>query len=86
MTKKHIWIIRVAALWTFYVWAVLVRNMIIDHNNSLAFRAVHIGLAIISFAFAAGTWWVSNAISKELKFRKKTKATGPDQVLMTPLK
>lgn len=86
MTKKHIWIVRVAALWTFYVWAVLVRNMIIDHTNSLAFRAVHIGLAIISFAFAAGTWRVSNVMSKELKVRKKAKASGSDQVLINPQK
>lgn len=67
MTKKHVLILRVAAIWTFYVWAVLVRNMIIDHSNTLAFRAVHIGLAIISFALAAATWWVSNVISRELK-------------------
>lgn len=67
MTKKHVWIIRAAALWTFYVWAVLVRNMVIDHTNSLAFRVVHIGLAIISFAFAGATWWVSNLLSKNIR-------------------
>lgn len=86
MTKKHIWIVRVAALWTFYVWAVLVRNMIIDHTNSLAFRAVHIGLAIISFGFAAATWWVSNAMSRELKSRKKVRSADSDQVFMNPIK
>lgn len=69
MTKKHVWIVRAAALWTFYVWAVLVRNMIVDTTNTLAFRLVHIGLAIISFAFAAAIWWVSNLISREIKSR-----------------
>jgi hypothetical protein len=69
MTKKHVLIIRVAAVWTFYVWAVLVRNMIIDHSNTLAFRVVHIGLAVVSFSLAAATWWASNAISREIKSR-----------------
>lgn len=69
MTKKHVWIIRLASIWTFYVWAVLVRNMVIDHTNTLAFRAVHIGLAVISFAFAGAIWWVSNLISREIRTR-----------------
>lgn len=71
MTKKHVWIIRAASIWTFYVWGVLVRNMVVDRTDSLAFRAVHIGLAIISFAFAVAIWWVSNLISKEIKVRKR---------------
>lgn len=71
MTKKHVWIIRAASIWTFYVWGVLVRNMVVDRTDSLAFRAVHIGLAIISFAFALAIWWVSNLISKEIKVRKR---------------
>lgn len=69
MTKKHVWIIRAGSIWIFYVWAVLVRNMIVDHTDTLAFRAVHIGLAIISFAFASAAWWVSNVMSKETKAR-----------------
>lgn len=71
MTKKHVWILRAASLWTFYVWAVLVRNMIFDRTNTLAFRAVHIGLAIVSFAFAAVTWRISNSMAREIKLRKR---------------
>ena len=69
MSKKHVWILRVSSLWTFYVWAVLVRNMIVDRTNTIGFRAVHIGLAIVSFAFAAATWRISNSMSKEIKMR-----------------
>lgn len=70
MTKKHVWILRTASLWTYYVWGVLVKNMIVDRTNTLAFRAVHIGLAIISFGFATVTWRISNSMSKEVKGRK----------------
>ena len=72
MTKKHVWILRAISVWTFYVWAVLVRNMIVDRANTLEFRAVHIGLAVVSIAFAAITWRISNYMSKEIKVRKKS--------------
>lgn len=86
MTKKHVLILRVAAIWTFYVWAVLVRNMIIDHTNTLAFRAVHIGLAVVSFALAAATWWVSNAISRELKSRGNLAKQSSEASVLDPQK
>ncbi len=37
------------------MWAVLVRNMWVDHVHTFAFRAVHIGLAVVSLVFAAAT-------------------------------
>ncbi len=73
MMKKHVWFLRAGSLWTFYVWAVLVRNMIIDRTDTVAFRAVHIGLAIVSFAFAALTWQISNSMAKEIKLRKRSR-------------
>ena len=71
MTKKHVWILRAGSLWTFYVWAVLVRNMIFDRTNTVAFRVVHIGLAIVSFAFATITWRISNSMAREIRMRKR---------------
>jgi len=38
-----------------FVWAVLIKNMIGDNDHSVGFRAVHIGLALISIGLAAGT-------------------------------
>ncbi len=78
MTKKQVWILRIASLWTFYVWAVLVRNMIIDRTNTLAFRAVHIGLAIVSFVFAAATWRISNSMAKEIKLKRRSRESLPE--------
>jgi hypothetical protein len=36
--------------------------MIVDRTNTAGFRAVHIGLAVVSFVFAAATWRISNLI------------------------
>jgi uncharacterized protein YhhL (DUF1145 family) len=52
MMRGWVWLLRVCALWTFWVWAVLVRNMAIDHVHSIGFRVVHLVLAVISMAFA----------------------------------
>ena len=43
-----------------WVWAVLIRNMLVDRTHSAGFRLVHIGLAVVSLAFAAATLWVAS--------------------------
>ncbi len=73
MMKKHVWILRAGSLWTFYVWGVLVQNMIFDRSNTIVFRAVHIGLAVVSFALAAITWKISNSMAKEIQLRKRSR-------------
>lgn len=49
-------VLRLSVVWTVWVWAVLIRNMITDHTHGIAFRAVHIGLAVVSIAFGVATW------------------------------
>jgi hypothetical protein len=46
------------AAWTVFVWAVFIRNISKAHRYSWGFKAVHIGLAIVSIAFAAGCFRV----------------------------
>ncbi|MEY2397635.1 MAG: hypothetical protein QOJ00_809 [Actinomycetota bacterium] len=58
MHLRHATFLRIVAGWTVFVWAVLIKNMLGDSNHSIAFRAVHIGLAVISIALAAGTFVV----------------------------
>lgn len=41
------------------MWVVLIRNMLTDHTHGWAFRAVHIGLAVVSIAFAVATWVIA---------------------------
>lgn len=55
MQLRNATFLRVAAGWTVFVWAVLIKNMIGDSDHSIGFRAVHIGLAIISIGLAVGT-------------------------------
>ena len=54
MSSGAKWVVRLAALWSLWVWAVLVRNMLADSTHSTSFRVVHIVLAVISITFAIG--------------------------------
>jgi len=40
--------------WTLFVWAVFIRNISKDRTHTTGFKEVHITLAVISIAFAAG--------------------------------
>jgi len=49
--------LRAFAAWTVFVWVVRFKN-VIDAGRGAGFVAVHVTLALISFAFAAGTFAV----------------------------
>lgn len=53
---KPSWLLRVACVWTFFVWAVLIKNMVTDEGHELGFRVVHITLAVVSISLAAALW------------------------------
>ena len=59
MSRASANVLRAAAIWAVWVWGVLIRNMIKDHTHSFGFRAVHVGLAVVSIAFAVATWMVA---------------------------
>ncbi|HVV38618.1 MAG TPA: hypothetical protein VHC63_18565 [Acidimicrobiales bacterium] len=48
--------LRAFAVWTIFVWVVFIRNVF--KHGGVAFIAVHLVLAVISLAFAAGTFAV----------------------------
>ena len=52
MSRTAVWTLRAAAVWSLWVWAVLIRNMLADATHSTGFRVVHIVLAVISILFA----------------------------------
>ena len=60
MPRRDRLILRGFSLWSFFVWGVLIRNMLRDGDHSAAFRAVHITLAVISIAFGVATWRVAS--------------------------
>ena len=58
MQLRNATFLRVVAGWTIFVWAVLIKNMITSSDDSIAFRAVHIGLAVVSIGMALGVFVV----------------------------
>ena len=67
MDKRAAVVLRTSAIWAVWVWVVLIKNMISDHNNALSFRLVHIGLAVISIAFAVATWLIVHRLRTSTK-------------------
>jgi uncharacterized RDD family membrane protein YckC len=58
VTRRAAAFLYVFAGWTVFVWAVFIRNISKSHRYSAGFKAVHIVLAVISIAFAAGCFVV----------------------------
>jgi hypothetical protein len=58
-SRDRIWL-RVAAVWTFFVWVVFVRNLIGNDEHSFGFKAVHMTLAVVSIALGAIVWRVAS--------------------------
>jgi hypothetical protein len=60
MARRDRLVLRAFSLWSFFVWGVLIRNMLKDQEHGVGFRAVHITLAVISITFAIATWRISS--------------------------
>lgn len=52
MSRRDSSILRAAAVWTFFIWAVFVRNLLRDASRSTGFKLVHLTLAVVSCGFA----------------------------------
>jgi hypothetical protein len=59
MSWRDAMILRVAALWTVFVWVTRISNVLTDDDRSAGFKAVHVLLALISVAFAHAIWAVA---------------------------
>ncbi len=59
MSRRDIWLLRATALWTFFIWAVFVRNLLRDETRATSFKVVHLTLAVVSVALAVGIWRVA---------------------------
>ncbi|MGH9298246.1 MAG: hypothetical protein ACRDZP_09790, partial [Acidimicrobiales bacterium] len=60
MSRSAANLLRASSIWAVWVWAVLIRNMLEDHSHAWSFRALHIGLAVVSIAFAGATWVIAH--------------------------
>jgi hypothetical protein len=59
MSRKAAWVLRASVVFAAWVWIVLIRNMIVG-NFSWSFKAIHIGLGLVSLAFAVATWKITS--------------------------
>jgi uncharacterized membrane protein len=67
MSRRDALILRVTAVWTFFVWAVFVRNQLRDSEHGIAFKVVHFTLAAVSVVLAIAIWRVSTRIARRAK-------------------
>ena len=70
MTRTQAIVLRAAALWTFYIWATRIWNIVQEPGHSVAFKLVHSALALVSIAFGVAILVVTS------KNRRGTKASG----------
>jgi hypothetical protein len=69
MNFREAMVLRAFAVWTVYVWVTRIGTVLGDHQHGhgLAFKAIHIALAIISVAFAALCFWIVRNVRRRDK-------------------
>lgn len=58
MTRRDAFVLRAFAVWTVFIWANRVWNLLGEDDRSAGFKLVHILLAAVSVAFAVVTWGI----------------------------
>lgn len=66
MNRRDALLLRVAAVWTVFVWATFIKNLF-GSSQSAGFIVVHVMLAIISIGFAVVIWQVATRNRREAK-------------------
>jgi hypothetical protein len=72
MSRRDTLILRLAAGWTVFIWAVFVRNLLRDDTRAVAFKVVHLTLAVVSLAFAVAIWRIATRSSRRVGERAGT--------------
>ena len=55
MQLRNAVFLRAFAIWTIFVWVTRIKN-VFDQDRGFGFVAVHVTLALVSVAFAVGTF------------------------------
>lgn len=58
MTRRDALVLRAFVVWTVFVWANRVWNLLGEDDRSAGFKLVHVLLAAVSVAFAVLTWGI----------------------------
>jgi hypothetical protein len=70
MNRREALLLRAFCVWTVYVWATRIWNILGDGQRSFGFKAVHTVLALVSVGFAVVAWRVVSRI----RSRERTEA------------
>ena len=63
MTRAQALLLRAFSVWTVYVWATRIVNIVGD-DHSAGFKIVHSILAVVSIAFAIAAWVVVTRVRR----------------------
>ncbi len=77
MSRRDTLILRGTALWTFFIWAVFVRNLLGDETRGAGFKAVHLTLAVVSVGLAVAIWRVATRAGTRNGRRARARAGTP---------
>jgi len=72
VNRRDVLILRGAAVWTVFIWAPRLRNILGDDTRSAGFKIVHTVLAVVSVAFAVAIWVVASRNRKRAGERVET--------------
>jgi hypothetical protein len=64
MSRRDTLVLKLAAGWTVFIWAVFVRNLLRDDTRAVGFKVVHLTLAVVSVAFAVAIWRIATRSSR----------------------
>ena len=65
MTRRDALVLRAFAVWTVFIWANRVWNLLGEDDRSAGFKLVHILLAAVSVAFAVVTWGIVRRVREK---------------------
>jgi hypothetical protein len=83
MTRGQANFLRAFSIWTAFVWFTFIRNIIGVDDRSTGFKVVHIGLALVSLAFAAGCWMLVSRSRRAAVAKASTSTTATDSPAAT---
>ncbi len=72
MSSREALVLRAFAAWTVYVWGTRIWNVVGDESRDVAFKAVHVALAVVSVAFAVATWVVVSRVRRRERLGTRT--------------
>jgi hypothetical protein len=56
VNRREALVIRAFAVWTVWVWATRIWNVLGEDDRGVGFKLVHVALALVSVAFAVVAW------------------------------